>query len=104
LTTKRNTALFSKYSVSRKLSFIQPFKLKLTRRGRRIQTKPSRSVLNILRKSKGAPTLRKLKNATRKRLTSEEFLRIQEKLWKEGPKVKYPNPDSWTKPDPENLQ
>lgn len=30
-----------------------------------------------------------------KRLKSSEFLKIQEILWKEGPKVKYQCPDEW---------
>jgi hypothetical protein len=36
-----------------------------------------------------------------KRLSSEEFLKVQESLWKEGPSVKYQNPDSWNKEMPE---
>lgn len=35
------------------------------------------------------------KKRKQKRLTSEEFLRIYEILWEEGPKVKYVNPDNW---------
>jgi len=35
------------------------------------------------------------KKRKQKRLTSEEFLRIYEILWEEGPKVKYVNPDGW---------
>jgi hypothetical protein len=35
------------------------------------------------------------KKRKQKRLTSEEFLRIYEILWKEGPKVKYMNPENW---------
>jgi hypothetical protein len=30
-----------------------------------------------------------------KRLSSEEFLKIYDALWKEGPSVKYQNPDAW---------
>ena len=28
-----------------------------------------------------------------KRLSSEEFLKVQETIWQEGPKIKYPSPD-----------
>lgn len=38
------------------------------------------------------------KKMKQKRLTSEEFLRIYETLWKEGPKVKYVNPGNWEDP------
>jgi len=30
-----------------------------------------------------------------KRLSSEEFLRVHDALWKDGPKIKYQNPDAW---------
>jgi len=33
----------------------------------------------------------------RKRLSSEEFLKGYDTLWKEGPSVKYQNPESWNK-------
>jgi hypothetical protein len=35
------------------------------------------------------------KKRKQRRLTSRELLRIYEILWKEGPKVKYMNPDNW---------
>lgn len=31
----------------------------------------------------------------RKRLSSEEFLKVAEQLWQVGPKVRYKNPDAW---------
>lgn len=36
----------------------------------------------------------------RKRMKSKEFLEIYDKLWKEGPRVKYQNPDRWVEPKP----
>ena len=30
-----------------------------------------------------------------KRLSSDEFLKVYDTLWKEGPAVKYQNPDAW---------
>ena len=30
-----------------------------------------------------------------RRLTSEEFLKKADKLWREGPLVKYKDPDAW---------
>jgi hypothetical protein len=33
-----------------------------------------------------------------KRLSTEEFRKIYDTLWKEGPKVKYQSPDEWRKP------
>jgi hypothetical protein len=35
------------------------------------------------------------------RLSSEEFLKLYDTLWKEGPPVKYQNPDLWNKRLPE---
>jgi hypothetical protein len=32
-----------------------------------------------------------------KRLSSDEFLKIYETIWKEGPKIKYQSPDSWSR-------
>ena len=32
---------------------------------------------------------------TQKRLSSEEFLKVYDALWKEGPEVKYQTPDAW---------
>jgi len=31
---------------------------------------------------------------SRKRLSSEEFIRVYDALWKKGPELKYRNPDS----------
>jgi len=31
----------------------------------------------------------------RKRLSSEDFLKLVEELWQPGPKVKYQNPNAW---------
>jgi hypothetical protein len=33
-----------------------------------------------------------------KRLSTEEFLKVYDTLWKEGPEVKYQSPDEWRKP------
>jgi len=33
--------------------------------------------------------------SSKKRLSSEEFLKKADKLWRTGPEVKYQNPDSW---------
>lgn len=30
-----------------------------------------------------------------KRLSSEEFIKVYDSLWKDGPSVKFQNPDSW---------
>ena len=30
-----------------------------------------------------------------KRLSSEEFMKVYDSLWKDGPSVKFQNPDSW---------
>jgi hypothetical protein len=32
---------------------------------------------------------------SKKRMSSEAFLKKANKLWRAGPKVKYPYPDSW---------
>jgi hypothetical protein len=32
-----------------------------------------------------------------KRLSSEEFLKVYATVWKDGPSIKYQNPDSWYK-------
>jgi hypothetical protein len=32
---------------------------------------------------------------SKRRLTSEEFLKKADKLWREGPLVKYRDPDAW---------
>jgi hypothetical protein len=34
----------------------------------------------------------------RKRLSSEEFLRVYDALWQEGPSGKYQTPDGWAYP------
>ena len=31
----------------------------------------------------------------KKRLSSEDFLKVAEDLWQVGPKVRYKNPDAW---------
>jgi len=33
--------------------------------------------------------------SSKKQLSSEEFLKKADKLWRAGPEVKYQNPDSW---------
>ena len=33
-----------------------------------------------------------------KRLSSEEFRKVYDNVWKEGPKIKYQSPDAWIKP------
>lgn len=33
-----------------------------------------------------------------KRLSSDEFLKVYETIWREGPKIKYQSPDSWSRP------
>jgi hypothetical protein len=34
----------------------------------------------------------------RKRLSSEEFLKVYDSLWQQGPTTKYQTPDGWTNP------
>jgi regulator of replication initiation timing len=36
-----------------------------------------------------------IKIEKQRRLSSEEFIRVYDSLWKDGPTVKFPNPDSW---------
>jgi hypothetical protein len=36
-----------------------------------------------------------VKKSSHKRMSSQEFLEIYKNLWKEGPKVKYRNPEGW---------
>jgi hypothetical protein len=36
-----------------------------------------------------------VKKSSHKRMSSQEFLEIYKNLWKEGPKVKYQNPEGW---------
>jgi hypothetical protein len=45
--------------------------------------------------SKGGSEAKKWKQ---KKLTSQEFLRLYEVLWEEGPKVKYLNPENYADP------
>ncbi len=57
-------------------------------------------VLEVLKREQaGTPDKNATKAMTKiqkqKRLSSEEFLKVHETLWKEGPKVKYQNPDTW---------
>jgi hypothetical protein len=33
-----------------------------------------------------------------KRLSSEEFRKVYDNVWKEGPEIKYQSPDAWRKP------
>jgi hypothetical protein len=40
----------------------------------------------------------KAKKRKQRKLTSEEFLRLYEVLWAEGPKVKYLNPENYVGP------
>ena len=42
----------------------------------------------------------KADDVQKKRRTSEEFLKTHESLWREGPKVKYSNPDAWVNYEP----
>ena len=71
----------------------------MSKRGRRIQRKQLHNVLKVFRKGKGSLRIKKVHDVTERRLSSEEFLRVHKKLWKEGPKVKYSNPDGWVKPE-----
>jgi len=32
-----------------------------------------------------------------KRLSSQEFLKVYDTIWQEGPKTEYKNPDNWRK-------
>jgi len=50
---------------------------------------------------------RKTKKAINKiqrqrKLSSAEFLKVYDTLWKEGPKVKYQSPDTWRDPEESN--
>ena len=40
-----------------------------------------------------AKAMKKIKR--QKRLSSEEFIKVYDSLWKEGPSVRFPSPDSW---------
>ena len=33
-----------------------------------------------------------------KRLSSKEFLKVHDAIWKDGPKIRYQCPDSWSRP------
>jgi len=37
-----------------------------------------------------------------RRLSSAEFLKVYNGLWREGPRVKYKNPDAWIRVPPED--
>ena len=37
-----------------------------------------------------------------KKLSSQEFQKVWETIWKEGPKTAYKNPECWRKPGPTN--
>jgi hypothetical protein len=39
----------------------------------------------------------KTKNQQQKRLSSQEFLKMYDTMWREGPRTEYQNPDSWRK-------
>ena len=43
--------------------------------------------------------IEKIKN--QKRLSSEEFLKIYDTLWKQGPELKYQSPDAWRHFEPQ---
>ena len=60
-------------------------------------------LLETLKRSKNGDepddeTLRAMvKIQEHKRLSSQEFLKIYDAIWQEGPKAEYKNPDSWRK-------
>jgi hypothetical protein len=61
------------------------------------------NILDALKKkqspTKDAETQRAVaKMKQRKRLSSEEFLKVYDTLWQQGPTTKYQTPDGWTNP------
>ena len=48
---------------------------------------------NDLEDKKTSRALEKMQK--QKRLSSDEFFRVYDTLWKEGPTVKYQSPDAW---------
>lgn len=60
-------------------------------------------LLNALKRSKNSEkdeeeTLQAIAKIERqKRLSSKEFLKVYDTLWKEGPSVKFQSPDAWNR-------
>ncbi len=55
-------------------------------------------MLKVLKskKNKDKKTIQAItKIEKQKRLSSEEFIKVYDSLWKNGPSVKFQNPDSW---------
>jgi peptidoglycan hydrolase CwlO-like protein len=51
------------------------------------------------KKNKDKKTIQAIKKIEKqKRLSSEEFIKVYDSLWKNGPSVKFQNPDSWERP------
>ncbi len=48
-------------------------------------------------KIRESPKLSKKGNKENKNLSSKEFLKGYDALWKEGPSIKYQNPDAWNR-------
>ena len=59
-----------------------------------------RRFLKEFRKNKGTykqPNASSAQKSKQKRLSSEEFLKVHDEIWKPGPSVNYQNPDNWYK-------
>ena len=56
----------------------------------------SRSKTNNKKDKKTMKTMDKIQR--QERLSSEEFQKVYDNVWKEGPRIKYQSPDAWRKP------
>jgi hypothetical protein len=56
-------------------------------------------LLDLLEKNRGKHDIEISKAAekikSQKKLSSQEFLKVYETIWQDGPKIKYQNPDAW---------
>jgi len=68
----------------------------------RILSKKLRKVVKGMRKTRNSQKDRgkgAAEKSKRMRMSSQEFLEIYDKMWKQGPIVKYQNPDNWVEPE-----
>jgi hypothetical protein len=70
---------------------------KATALEREVNAAPSKMLKALKsKKNKDKKTIQALtKIEKQKRLSSEEFIKVYDSLWKNGPSVKFQNPDSW---------
>ena len=68
------------------------------RRGRAFHKKLNKKLLNEFWKDANIQKSKKPNSSIenrQKRLSSEEFLKFQDEIWKPGPQVRYKDPEKW---------